>query len=1028
MSAIIDTIDTALQRVMSSMKMHIGDYCDLATTEEGYLVAKDTSMATIFRYEGFRSVVGTNEFEGLAHSLEEAMAPLFAKRGQQLQIVFVRDTDPEDELSTVLQPSYETCDVLQLDLKDMLDDMKRVHRYYCLSEAVYIVAWTRPAVVSKEERKVENKHLKEQAAIITGAGIGKIDHAQNPWLASKPLKEAHISFVSTVQAIFDRIGASAYQLDAHQAITTQKKFLYRDYVPATWRPTLFGDKVTIRWKKNNRPDDISCLLPPPLDHQILSFEGLIGNRQGQGGLTDTRAVRLGDKIYAPVMISTHPQRIRSFTHIFNSMNNASCETHLGIKPMPWAISFSIEADGMSVMGMKGLFSAIFQGFNKENNGALNKASKALTDYRRDGGCVVKYQVMAMTWANQDQHDDLTIRRGKLIKLLSGWGECTVMEQTGDPLNAITCITPGLQLKSIAPAAAAPLEDVVKMLPIARPASPFLRGGQTIFRSADGKVMNYEMFSDLQTAWVTLVFAVMGSGKSVWLNRLNIEQVLRGGNTRLPFICAVDIGVSSKGFITTIQSGLPDRQKHLAIYKRIQNTRDYCINQLETKLGMRRPLSHEKAVMLSFILQLVRNPESSNGHEYMQAFASAVIDAAFELKSDDNPQGQPDPYSHGFNKTVTAAIEEAQIEFIPEVTTWWEIQDKLFDAGYVEAAEVAKRYACPTLETLIAVASDKMIREQYAKAIDGGIPVYEAFTISLRSAIQQFPAFAFHTNFDIGNARLMAIDLQDVAKAGGAVERKATALFYAYARNIFMRKINLSSEDLQYIPERYRNYYGRIESELKEDKKRICYDEFHKTAGMQNFRDIITADGREGRKWNLEIILASQLPDDFLGMDEIATAKIILSAGTPKTRTKIRDIFGLTKTEENALVAFCNGPTPAGATFLAKLSMKDGEYTQLFTSTLPPSMYWALATGAEDRALRDALERRMPPSHARRMLSRRFPAGGCKAYINKLANQSRSELDEQLGDNHQNEILAEKLADEIEQDYRQLVESGNFYRM
>jgi hypothetical protein len=55
---IIDAFDQLLQTVMSSMKMHINDYCELETTEGEYnLVTKDGSMATIIRYEGFRNLI-----------------------------------------------------------------------------------------------------------------------------------------------------------------------------------------------------------------------------------------------------------------------------------------------------------------------------------------------------------------------------------------------------------------------------------------------------------------------------------------------------------------------------------------------------------------------------------------------------------------------------------------------------------------------------------------------------------------------------------------------------------------------------------------------------------------------------------------------------------------------------------------------------------------------------------------------------------------------------------------------------------
>ncbi len=130
---IIDAFDQLLQTVMSSMKMHINDYCELETTEGEYnLVTKDGSMATIIRYEGFRNLISANEFDTFSSDLAHRIQPFLNKRGHQLQVVYIREIDPTSELNTILQPSYDTCKELRMDLSDLLDDARDTLARVCL--------------------------------------------------------------------------------------------------------------------------------------------------------------------------------------------------------------------------------------------------------------------------------------------------------------------------------------------------------------------------------------------------------------------------------------------------------------------------------------------------------------------------------------------------------------------------------------------------------------------------------------------------------------------------------------------------------------------------------------------------------------------------------------------------------------------------------------------------------------------------------------------------------------------------------
>src|SRR5690625_7350287 len=70
------------------------------------------------------------------------------------------------------------------------------------------------------------------------------------------------------------------------------------------------------------------------------------------------------------------------------------------------------------------------------------------------------------------------------------------------------------------------------------------------------------------------------------------------------------------------------------------------------------------------------------------------------------------------------------------------------------------------------------------------------------------------------------------------------------------------DTLDEIPQAYRSYHAkRIEEESSMPKK-LCFDEFHRTEGVDEVRQQALVDIREGRKFKVQITIASQLLDDF----------------------------------------------------------------------------------------------------------------------------------------------------------------------
>src|SRR5690606_21344625 len=88
---------------------------------------------------------------------------------------------------------------------------------------------------------------------------------------------------------------------------------------------------------------------------------------------------------------------------------------------------------------------------------------------------------------------------------------------------------------------------------------------------------------------------------------NLALCLAPGITRLPRIGIIDIGPSSAGLISLLESALPEDQKHLVHYSRLRMTKDYCINVFDTQLGCRFPSAEEKGFLENYISLLVSDP-------------------------------------------------------------------------------------------------------------------------------------------------------------------------------------------------------------------------------------------------------------------------------------------------------------------------------------------------------------------------------------------------------------------------------------
>lgn len=878
---------------------------------------------------------------------------------------------------------------LGLNLEDLFQERINYLSNYCANEEVYIALWTRLGSLTSEQSK---RAKKEKTKTIKKNKIPPFFQTQNILAAVPDLRESHDSFVRAVENDFNTWGIVTQALEVHEAVYAMRHSADPEFTDRNWRPSLPGDKITIKEFKNMR-GEISDILWPSLARQILP-------RDAEN--IDLRTARVGDRVYASVFIDLFPKEVQSFVRLFAR----TLQTHI-----PWRISFLIESNGLGHAGLRSAIASVLTITSRQNR--LISDSLKLLSYINlsSDDAVVRLRVSASTWAPEDDRRLLRSRASMLSRAIQGWGSCDVSEISGDGFEGVVSSMLGVTSKNVATPSIAPLSAALHMLPLFRPASPWTHGA-ILFRSPDGKPWPYHPGSRHQTTWIDLFYARPGSGKSVLSNAINLAVCLSPGINRLPRIAIVDIGPSSSGLISLIKDALPANQKHLAAYHRLRMRADYAINPFDVQLGCRYPTPQERSFLVNFLILLVTPVGSEKAYDGAADMSGLVIDELYKAFAD---EGNPHVYAANVDPEVDGVLEEIGFVHDPQ-TTWWEVTDALFVAGFSHHALLAQRHASPVLADVAAICRLPAIADLYNKiTTPTGESLIQAFSRMISSAVREYPIISQVTRFDLGEARVVALDLDEVARSGGDAANRQTGVMYMLARYVLARHYYLSEDNINDMPSAYREFHRTRILEIREDPKRIVFDEFHRTAKVQAVREQVIQDMREGRKWKVQVALISQSLEDFESvMVEFATSIFIMEAGPEQAVQKTAKIFGLSNTAQTALRNRVHGPREGGATFLAQFATKQGAHTQLLTATLGPVELWALNTTAEDVNVRNRLYRRIGPREARKLLALKYPNGSVtKALEDRLAEIKEEGI---LVDEEVRSSVVENLIEELLKDY------------
>jgi intracellular multiplication protein IcmB len=967
--------------VSSALKQNALAYCDLETADDkNTLVSKDGFLGTIIQIQGYKRFVGPNEYVYLCERITEMLQPGFSASGHFVQFFFTYDQSGiQRKIEQALEPAIKTAKRIELEIDDIFQSRVKTLSKFCSDEDCFMVLWSNTEAIEKSHYK---RLMKQRSDRLASYKLPRMGGAQNIFGVLDELRNIHHSFVSSVVEDLQHAGYYINVLDVHKACNAIRKTIDPTYTSEDWQPFLPGDRLPLQLNGNLKKD-VSSLMWPPLDWQLMP-------RGGEN--VGLKFARIGDQLFAPIYVELFPKDIKPFYELFRRTLNSN---------VPWRISYFIGGDGIRISQSKNMLAQVLA-FSSHHNRLIADAHKLLkTLHERSDDPIVKIYVCLSTWAPVGKMELLKERSAKLYKAVQSWGNCQVGDLSGDAFGTTVSSSLAFTYNITANASAAPLSDVVQMLPIVRPASPWPNGA-LLFRTPDGKIWPYQPGSSYQISWIDIVYARSGSGKSVLLNTLNLGLCLLPGLTSLPRISIIDVGPSSKGFVSLLKEGLPASRRHEVTYYRIANDERDAINPFDTQLGARYPTRAHRSFLINFTtLLLVENIED-HLPEGMSSMISMIIDESYVRLSDN---AQPKLFVRHSDDEIEAAIAKFNIP-IEHGLTWWQLTDLFFQTGEHRLALKAQRYAMPTIADTVAVAYQNSIKDLFADIkTPAGENYVDAYSRNISGVIRSFPTLTSITRLDFEGTKVVSLDLDEVAKSGSAAAEKQTAIMYMLARHVLGRDFFLNANEVEKMLPAYQPYHLKRTKEIMEEPKRIVFDEFHRTSKSPAIREQVLQDMREGRKWKIHIALSSQSLKDFDElMIEFATSVFVLDSGTSMSVEATCKTFGLTETERLALATRVHGPSSEGATFIAQFVTKKGMNTQLLTSTISPVELWAFNTTVEDVNIRDRLYQAIGPAATRRLLADRFPKGSAMDEIEMILKNDAGATVNSICDIFINEII------------------------
>lgn len=932
-------------------------------------VTTSDDIFSVIRIMGAKTLVGDAEAELMADRLDNALKNALRSgngRGHSYAVGYRSNPGGAVHvLREMYSPMVATARRFQCRSDDIFVDRLLALKAVCVDESVYMVVFTLRSGMTPNDRK-RNEEWRAKASLeyarkVKGAPLSD-DYAQSPKLASPTLIPRHEAMVSNLLKALnggldgDGVGILAELVSVSDAVAAVRKHTSAGDMPSGWKPKLIGDGVRHALRTSVK-DATESMLPMRIGRQIITS----GFREE---FRDFEMCVRDGVWYGSVVLEQCPES--------GSERFAVLAERIG-RQIPWTVNFEVTPDGLETRKLDQFFTGFLGGFG-DHNKRVKRAWDALRRLKASGDTIVALRACFTTWGKSEEAcvDNLSF----LKSAVESWGSAVVTNETGAPAMAALSSASGFTSRMPSQHIPGPLSEFCNMLPMFRPASIW-KDGHLVARTSEGRPYPVKFGTSEQDFWGTGIFAPSGRGKSFLMNMLNMGIMFSAGQTELPNLLVIDVGPSSKLVMDLARAMLPPEMASQVVSLRIRNSPEYSVNPFDTQLGLDRPTPADEDFLL-VVLETICPGLGPDAPKLM----GQVVKRAYKMLGRDSPTCRP--WQNSYDLELDAKREQAGIPLVPGKTRVWDLVDGFFDRGMVAEAISAQRYASPLLSDLIRSVNEKDVANLFSTATtESGEPIIPAFIRAITTGIQEYQLISSVTRFDVGNAKCLSIDLEEVVASQSEEGRRKSALMYMFARRLGARNFFLRwDEELRPLtPERYHEYHRSRVLKMQEQLKFLQYDEVHNASGIPSMQRLLQKDLREGRKYTVVTVMTSQLLDDFpLAAVENCFNFFILGLGSSHSADNVRKTFSLSKSELRAIERECTGPGKLFGLF----KTRRGVISQVLHTNAGPFERWAFNTDGIDATLRKQLaERTGDYLEALRILAAEFPGGTARARIDAM---------------------------------------------
>lgn len=984
------------------------EFLDLATTDDNTtFVLRDGTLMTVVRVRGLTNTLQGREMYDLIVEISGIMGRDLLRQGSH-SVATSFEFDPDQAYQyarDTLKGTLLTAKKLGMGgiIEEIVDEKSRKMAEYCQVENTYMALYTYPTAIAANEMDGQIKERTEAMRTWPETAEALLNDAAYPQLRVRH-KNMVGNFLDNLTHLTSvKHGALITEVAGVREFLKEAKKITEPGTSNVWQPRISDDflkdvRVPVKPKRKNFTN-ADHMMPPSLPEQLFTQ-----NHDSVG----LKFAVMGNRIHYGLAASMGPSEPETFDRLIIQA--------AGMR-LPFRITISLKAHGAGVDYLNTMLAKTFPWASTANR-QVKEAHGDLTDYeKKSNGVVPAMYITACTWA--DAHPTYSKKNGvsydlkeindratKLNRALQAWGGMQTTDAFAAPLEAAISSQAGLWDHPLGTIMAPPMPDATGLLPIFRPTTSWRQeDGNVLLRSADGRFLHYQQGSPKQAAWVTMLVGPMGFGKSTALNTLNLFYLLNpSASNTLPYLRCLDIGPSSRSIVDLVKMGMGQKDENIAQYIRIQNNEKYQFNPFDTPLGCEHPMPNHLEYLGNLIgtvcYSMQGNPQLE---KQMPGMISAAVNLLYEwYAAPANGGTRARQFNITTNAFVTNTVKKHGIEF-DELTTWHDIRDELFDRNETRAALIAHRKAMPILQELIGVVASEAMQSEYPDIVNG-VSLLDMFSRSIREAVELFPMINGETKFELGESRVISLDMEDLVpreQTERAMWKASIAFFIGY--DILTRDFFFHEEYLPQIPMKFRPYHHKRLKNDKRSDKRFSMDERQRFAKIPSAQSQVDGLIAEGRKNKVDIQVASQLFEHHTNQSiRLASTIIILGAGnmTSDEAKEVQTRFDLSESQMQ-IIKNIRPPTPKGAEAFVIFQTQDGKQAHHVYLTDGSMYLWLIATELIDREFRAMAYERFEPTEALRRLGKRFPGGSIKKDVdNKLAMQNEFDVVE----NKESDIL------------------------